>query len=68
MQTETIDVNEAQAQFKDIVHRVVAGVHVILSDNKKPIAHLLRAGDRIAGLHCGAIETSAATRTPAGSL
>ena len=58
MQTETIDVGEAQAQFKDIVHRVVTGVHVILSEHSKPIAHLLPAGMRMAGLHAGAISTS----------
>ena len=58
MQTETIDVSDAQAQFKDIVHRVVAGVHVILSENRKPVAHLLPAGVRMAGLHAGAISTS----------
>ena len=58
MQTETIDVGEAQAQFKDIVHRVVAGVHVILSENSKPVAHLFPAGVRMAGLHAGAMSTS----------
>jgi len=58
MQTETIDVGEAQAQFTDIVHRVVAGVHIILSENRKPVAHLLPAGMRMAGLHAGAISTS----------
>jgi len=51
-------VSDAQAQFKDIVHRVVGGVHVILSENRIPVAHLLPVGVRMAGLHAGAISTS----------
>ena len=58
MQTETIDVNEAQTHFKDLLRRVAAGVHVVLSENQKPVAHLLPAGVRIPGLHAGAIQTS----------
>ena len=58
MQTETIDVGEAQSQLKDLVHRVVTGVHVILSENKKPVAHLLPVGVRVAGLHAGAMSTN----------
>ena len=58
MQTETVDVNEAQAHFKDLVRRVAAGVHVVLSENQKPIAHMLPAGVRVPGLHAGDIWTS----------
>ena len=58
MQTETVDVDEAQAHFKDLVRRVAAGVHVVLSENQKPVAHLLPAGVRVPGLHAGAIWTS----------
>ena len=58
MQTEIVDVNEAQAHFKDLVRRVAAGVHVVLSENQKPVAHLLPAGVRVPGLHAGAIWTS----------
>ena len=58
MQTETIDMNEAQAHFKELVDRVVSGLHVILSENQKPVAHILPAGGRVAGLHAGAISTS----------
>ena len=58
MQTETIDLDEAQAHFKDVVHRVVTGVHVVLSENQKPVAHLLPTGTRVAGLNAGAIWTS----------
>lgn len=57
MQTETIEIGDAEAQFKDIVHRVVAGVHIILSENSKPVAHLFPAGLRMAGLHSGAMST-----------
>ena len=58
MQTETIDMNDAQAHFKELVHRVVSGLHVILSENQKPVAHILPAGGRVAGLHAGAFWTS----------
>ena len=58
MQTETIDVEEAEAHFKDLLHRVVAGVHVVLCENQKTIAHLVPAGGRVPGLHAGAIFTS----------
>jgi len=64
MQIETIEVDEVQGQFKDVVHRVVAGLHVILSENHKPVAHLLPAGTRAAGLHVGAITTSSDFDSP----
>jgi prevent-host-death family protein len=57
MQTETIELDEAQAHFGDLVHRVVSGIHVVLSENHKPIAHLLPAGGRVPGLHAGTIWT-----------
>ncbi|NQU26617.1 MAG: type II toxin-antitoxin system prevent-host-death family antitoxin [Candidatus Nealsonbacteria bacterium] len=58
METETIDVNDAQAHFKDLVRRVATGVHVVLSENEKPVTHLLPAGVRVPGLHAGTIQTS----------
>jgi antitoxin (DNA-binding transcriptional repressor) of toxin-antitoxin stability system len=58
MQTETIDVNEAQAHFKELVHRVSSGLHVILSEGQKPVAHILPAGGRVPGLHSGSIRIS----------
>jgi antitoxin (DNA-binding transcriptional repressor) of toxin-antitoxin stability system len=58
MQTETIDIEQAQAHFRDLLHRVVAGVHVVLCENQKTIAHLVPAGERVAGLHSGAIWAS----------
>ena len=59
MTTQTVDIAEAQTHLKDLVHRVVAGVHIVLSENKKPIAQLLPVSERVAGLHSGAISTSA---------
>ena len=58
MKTEIVDVNEVQAQLKDLLKRVVAGVHVILRDGETPIAHIVPAGGRVPGLHDGAIWTS----------
>ncbi len=58
MQTQTVDVSEAQAHFQELLRRVATGVHVVLSENEKPVAHLLPAGVRIPGLHAGDIWTS----------
>lgn len=58
MQSETIDVDKAQRNFKELLRRVAAGLHVVLSENDKPVAHLLPAGGRVPGLHAGAIRTT----------
>ncbi|HOZ45094.1 MAG TPA: toxin-antitoxin (TA) system antitoxin [Candidatus Hydrogenedentes bacterium] len=58
MQTETVDLNEAQAHFKELVRRVASGLHVVLSEDEKPIAHIVPAGGRVAGLHAGAAQAS----------
>ncbi len=58
MRTETVDLNEAQAHFIELVHRVASGLHVVLTEDQKPIAHLLPASGRFPGLHPGAIWTS----------
>ena len=58
MQTETVELSEAAAHFKELVQRVVSGLHVVLSQNQKPVAHLLPVGGRVAGLHAGAIWAS----------
>lgn len=55
MQTETMDIMDAEAHFKDVLHRVVGGVHVVLCDNLKDVAHLVPAGQRMPGLHAGDI-------------
>ena len=49
MQTETVDLDEAQAHFKELVQRVMSGLHVILSEHQKPVAHILPAAGRRAG-------------------
>ena len=58
MQRETVDMDEAQAHFKELVQRVASGLHVVLNKDEKPIAHILPAGRRVPGLHPGAIWTS----------
>jgi prevent-host-death family protein len=58
METETVDVSEAQAHLKELLDRVNAGVHIILSENDKPVARLVPVSERIAGLHQGSIWTS----------
>lgn len=58
METETVDLNEAQAHFKELVQRVASGLHVVLSEDQKPIAHILPASGRVPGLHSGSIWAS----------
>jgi prevent-host-death family protein len=58
METETVDVGEAQAHLRELLERVNAGVHIILSENEKPVARLVPVSARIAGLHAGSIWTS----------
>ena len=58
MQSEVIDINDAQTHFEDLLRRVIGGLHVILSENEKPVAHLWPATTRLAGLHAGAVWTS----------
>jgi len=56
MQTETVDVGEAQTHLREILNRVSAGVQIILSENDKPVARLLPVSQRVAGLHAGSIQ------------
>lgn len=58
MQTETIDLAEAQAHLKELVHRVSEGLQVILSENEKPVARITPVRQRVAGLDPGSIWTS----------
>ena len=58
MKTETVDVNDAQVQLKELVQRAISGVRVVLSENGKPLAQIVPLRRRVAGLHPGAIWTS----------
>lgn len=58
MQTKTVDLKQAQAHFKDLIHSVELGKIIILNDNEKPVARILPIGKRISGLHVGTAVTS----------
>jgi prevent-host-death family protein len=58
METETVDIRDAQVRLRELLDRVNAGVQIILSENEKPIARLLPVSGRIPGLHAGSIWTS----------
>ena len=57
MQTEKVEVGEAQAHLREILDRVNAGIQVILSENERPVARLVPFSQRIAGLHADSIQT-----------
>ncbi|HUT34406.1 MAG TPA: hypothetical protein VNE39_13050 [Planctomycetota bacterium] len=58
MKTETVDLKDAQTHLKELVQRAISGVHVVLSENDKPVARIVPLKRRIAGLHAGEIWTS----------
>ena len=62
MQTKTVDVREAQADFVALISLVTAGTEVVLTEGNTPVARIIpmtgATALRIAGLHAGAIWTS----------
>jgi antitoxin (DNA-binding transcriptional repressor) of toxin-antitoxin stability system len=59
MLTKQIDVKEAQARLQELLAQISAGVEWILTDGSTPVARLVPISSRVAGLHTGAIWTSA---------
>jgi prevent-host-death family protein len=58
MPTETHEIRDAQAQFTELIPRVIAGTEVVLTDDGRPVVRLVpiagaRGGVRQAGLHGG---------------
>jgi prevent-host-death family protein len=39
--TATITVDEAQAQLKELIHRLAAGEEVVITENHQPVAKLV---------------------------
>jgi antitoxin (DNA-binding transcriptional repressor) of toxin-antitoxin stability system len=66
MRTEDGDNAVAQAQLKELLDRVEAGVRITLRENEKPVARLVRVSQRVAGLHAGSIWTSEDFNEPLG--
>jgi prevent-host-death family protein len=62
MDIKTVDIAEAQASLPELVLLANAGVEVVLTKNSTPVASLIPmkspGGDRIPGLHPGAITAS----------
>jgi antitoxin (DNA-binding transcriptional repressor) of toxin-antitoxin stability system len=62
MQTKTVDVHEAQTHLVELLSLVTAGIEIILTEGSTPLARIVpmaEATTRVAGLHPGAIWTSA---------
>lgn len=60
MQTTTMEIDEAQRHFADLLKLVTAGTEVLLTDQQQPVIRLspiLKNGihKRVAGLHLGAV-------------
>jgi len=54
-----IDVEEAQARLKELLSQDLEQVEFILVQDNKPVARIVPISSRVAGLHPGAIWTSA---------
>ena len=59
MLTKMIDVREAQSRLQELLSQVLAGAELVLTDGNKPVARVVPIAARVAGLHAGAISTSA---------
>ena len=68
MTTKTVDIAVAQATLPDLVRLANTGVEVVLTRESAPVARLISttpaASARTAGLHVGAIHTSADFAAP----
>ena len=58
MAPQIVEIRDAEKRLTDLVKQVAEGNHVVLSYKGKPVAQLAPVGQRIAGLHTGAIWTS----------
>lgn len=56
---KVIDVREAQARLHELLSQVMQGIELVLTQENKPIARVVPISSRVAGLHMGAIWTSA---------
>lgn len=55
--SKVVDVHEAHLQ--ELLSQVVKGIEFVLTEGNKPIARVVPISSRVAGLHAGAIWTSA---------
>ena len=63
MTTKTIDVQDTQPQWSELLPLVTAGTEIILTEGSLPVARLLpfaaETSPRVPGLHAGAVWMSA---------
>jgi antitoxin (DNA-binding transcriptional repressor) of toxin-antitoxin stability system len=58
MSSKTIDVQKEATDLKGLLSPVAEGNEVLLTEGDTPVARLVPVGNRVAGLHPGAIRTS----------
>jgi antitoxin (DNA-binding transcriptional repressor) of toxin-antitoxin stability system len=54
-----IDIQEAQARLKELLATDLQDDELVLTQDDKPVARIIPIPSRVAGLHAGAIWTSA---------
>ncbi len=55
MSTKIIDAPKASKELQELLSMAVAGTEVVFTEGNTPIARLVPAKQRVAGLHSGAI-------------
>ena len=58
MEMKTIDLKKNKLSLKKIISMMGTGTVIIITEGNTPVARLVPAGTRVAGLHLGAITTS----------
>lgn len=58
MLTKTIDIKKKPPDLQALLSLVADGTEIVLTENDTPIARMVQAGKRVAGLHSGAIRIS----------
>lgn len=56
--TKTIDLRKEGADLKDLLSLISEGTEVLLTEGDTPVARVIPIGNRVAGLHAGAISTT----------
>jgi len=58
MLTKTVDIYKTKVGLQDLISLVISGTEILFVEDDTPLARLIPIGQRVAGLHHGAILTS----------
>jgi antitoxin (DNA-binding transcriptional repressor) of toxin-antitoxin stability system len=55
MPAKMVDVEKAKSEFQELLKLVSSGTVIVIVEDDIPVARLIPAGERVAGLHSGQI-------------